>query len=300
MKLLIKTPGTCGELVQGIKGGQNFQITCPIDLFSTVILDFDLREKKDGFNRVSLLSKSELAFKKAFSYFHVKKDELPVRISTHLDIPPEKGMASSSADIVGILSGIFYHFEGKIDMEKIARMALSIEPTDGIMYPEIVVFDYLQKGLIERLAPPHPSLLKILVVDPGGAVNTLAFNRRKDLSPIRSSYSKDTEKAYRLVKEGLLRNDMNLLGEGSILSALCNQKVLFKKDLEEVIDFSIHRGAVGVNVAHSGTVFGILLPPDYHSTEELKKGLQIIFGEDHSLIFYETRLVAGGSRIERL
>jgi len=36
MKVRVKVPGTCGELVQGIKENKNFHITCPVNLFSYV------------------------------------------------------------------------------------------------------------------------------------------------------------------------------------------------------------------------------------------------------------------------
>ena len=37
-KVTVKVPGTCGELMQGIIAGVNLQISCPIDLYSTVTM----------------------------------------------------------------------------------------------------------------------------------------------------------------------------------------------------------------------------------------------------------------------
>ena len=45
-------------------------------------------------------------------------------------------------------------------------------------------------------------------------------------------------------------------------SALANQKILPKRGLLELIDFAAELGALGVNVAHSGTVAGIFFRAD--------------------------------------
>jgi uncharacterized protein involved in propanediol utilization len=55
-------------------------------------------------------------------------------------------------------------------------------------------------------------------------------------------------------------------------------------------------GAVGVNVAHSGVVLGVLLPPNYSEIENLKKEIIKIYKNNKDLIFYETKLIDGGGR----
>jgi L-threonine kinase len=78
------------------------------------------------------------------------------------------------------------------------------------------------------------------------------------------------------------------------MSALANQRILPKSHLEAIIDHVLVRGAYGVNVAHSGTVVGILLPPGREADEQLIRGLRTRFSEirDH----YSLRLTGGGPR----
>jgi uncharacterized protein involved in propanediol utilization len=55
-------------------------------------------------------------------------------------------------------------------------------------------------------------------------------------------------------------------------------------------------GAVGVNIAHSGVVLGVLLPPNYSEIKDLKKEIIKIYKDNKNLIFYETKLIGGGGR----
>ena len=61
----------------------------------------------------------------------------------------------------------------------ISKIATSIEPTDGIFCKGIVRYNHLNGQVLEHLglAPK----IKILMFDCGGKVDTLSFNRRKDL-----------------------------------------------------------------------------------------------------------------------
>ncbi|MEG3067586.1 MAG: hypothetical protein RQM95_04950 [Syntrophaceticus schinkii] len=115
--------------------------------------------------------------------------------------------------------------------------------------------------------------LGIIALDFGGVVDTLAFNNRGDLPSRNSSNESKTRQALELVKAGIARKDPVLLGRGATLSALTNQGILHKPRLEELIDFAMSHGAYGVNVAHSGTVAGVLVPPGRESDTFLVKSI---------------------------
>ena len=55
---------------------------------------------------------------------------------------------------------------------------------------------------------------------------------------------------------------MKLLGKLATTSALLNNKRLPKPYLEEIIEITTELGLPGVNVAHSGSIVGILLTQD--------------------------------------
>ena len=94
------------------------------------------------------------------------------------------------------------------------------------------------------------------------------------------------------MREGLRRRDPGRLGEGATMSALANQRILPKPNLEAIIDYALARGAYGVNVAHSGTVAGILLPPGREAEEPLVRGFRTRFREIRG--HYSLRLTGGG------
>ena len=292
-KITIKVPGTCGELVQGISENNNFQVTCPINLFSYIYLSLESNNGKE-LNNFSLPPKSRQALIKTLNYFGFNKKNISLKIKISSEIPAGKGMGSSSADIVGIILGVGFLLDKKISAGEVAKLALSIEPTDGIIYEGIVSFDYLKKGILEQIG--QPPLLDILVIDPGGCVDTLEFNQRKDLVKLRLENQKDIARALKLVKRGIRENNISFIGKGATLSALCNQNIVFKKEFEKIISISQKMGAVGVNIAHSGVVLGVLLPPNYSEIKDLKKEIIKIYKDNKNLIFYETKLIGGGGR----
>ena len=54
-------------------------------------------------------------------------------------------------------------------------------------------------------------------------------------------------------------NDLKLIGEACTLSSLANENIHKKPYLNEIIEISQNMNAYGVNIAHSGTVIGILI-----------------------------------------
>ena len=74
--------------------------------------------------------------------------------------------------------------------------------------------------------------------------------------------------AVRLIEDGIRCSDPVRIGKGATRSALANQQVLFKPRLEEVLELSEQVGAVVVNVAHSGTVIGMLFADDHLTVEQ--------------------------------
>ena len=69
-------------------------------------------------------------------------------------------------------------------------------------------------------------------------------------------------RALALIEAGIATADSDLVGRGATLSAMAYQAVLPKPQLPEVLSIAEACGAVGVNVAHSGTVIGLLFAQD--------------------------------------
>jgi len=250
MKVTVKAPGSCGELAQGTMDGKNFLITCPIDVYSEVTVITDVYTPRHAGNKVLT------AIDKTIQYLQIKGRSFYVSIKS--DLPIGKGMASSSADISATCQCIALSAGTLLTPDEIADIALSIEPTDGIFYPGIILFDHIHGSIRQYLGDVIP--MHIVIFDVGGEINTLHFNKRHDLKKLNEVNECQVRQAVYLIRKGFATKDISLIGKGATISALANQNILFKPHLEEMITIGLSWGAVGVNIAHSGTVVGVLFP----------------------------------------
>ncbi|MDT8901735.1 GHMP kinase [Anaeroselena agilis] len=250
MTATVRAPGSCGELVQGTLDGVNFLITCPVDLYAEVTV------APGPAGPAAAGDKTVTAVLRTWDYLGVARE--PFAVAARSDLPQGKGMASSSADIAAACQAAALAAGRRLAAAEIADIALAIEPTDGIFFPGIVMFDHV-RGLIRRpLGAPPP--MNVLIFDAGGRIDTLEFNRRADLAALNAVKEDVVRRAVDLVSRGLATGDCALIGQAATLSALANQAILAKPALPDVIAIAGRHGAVGVNTAHSGTVLGVLFP----------------------------------------
>ena len=245
--MVVKIPGSCGELAQGIFRNKYCMITCPIDMYTEVsVCPRTTREERE-------CSKALKAMSLTWKYLE-KHCEASLDIQSSLLVG--KGMASSSADIGAACKLAAGLVGASLSPDEIADIALLIEPTDAVFYPGIMLFDH-QKGEIRRnLGSPPP--LEIMIFDEDSEVDTLLFNQREDLEELNSIKSPQTKQAFELIIEGMNKKDADLIGRGATISSLANQIILPKRYLETIINIAEHYGALGVNIAHSGTLIGVL------------------------------------------
>ena len=237
-------PGTCGEMAQGFFRGEPLLITCPIEKFSTAIVS-------DEFTGVKNLgSKSVAMLRKVLQRFNVREFPFGVRLTSELE--RGKGMASSSADLAALAQAVALSLGKKFSPAELGQLCAEIEPTDGIFYGGVVAMNPLNGQLVKKICAQEKFL--IAVFDYGGEVNTVTFNRRSDFE-------------FPTLPDAI---DFTLMKN----SALANQKILPKRGLIELMNFATELGAVGVNVAHSGTVAGIFFHADDEFTAEKISAVQ--------------------------
>lgn len=245
-------PGSCGELAQGMLEESDVLITCPISWYSKVSIKFS--EPDDGEQEKNFKSYQAV---RAFMQKHNINKECFLSIQSSL--PRGKGMASSSADIAASVMALANAAGIAVCVDEIKAIALSLEPTDGVFLPGITAFDHIKGTVCEKLGEPPEMFLAVF--DFGGEVDTIDFNKNDWLRSLRKAQKQEFMEAYALIKEGITTQNPVLIGKGATISALSNQKVLHKPDLEKMILIGNEHGAVGVNVAHSGTVAGVLFDP---------------------------------------
>ena len=124
------------------------------------------------------------------------------------------------------------------------------------MFPGIALIDHRCGSIAESLGPPPP--MEVIVIDTGGSVDTLEFNS-VDRTARWEQIASRTDEALELVREGIRRGDAALVGRGATISARAGRPDESGRWVERASGFAAEIGAAGVNVAHSGTVVGILL-----------------------------------------
>ena len=280
----VRAPGVCGELAQGVLANTYFLVTCPVDFFSRVRVDVF---ESGGVEASEGCPKTAAAVRRTLA--HLKRAKLGVKVQVNSPIPRSKGMGSSSADLAAAIAATGLALGERIAPEAIAQIALSIEPTDGVMMPGLALFDHRAGLLRESLGPPPP--MEIVALDLGGTVDTVEFNR-VDRTRAWISVSDQSVAALRLVRRGIEEQDPALVGEGATMSAQAGQRIMRKQRLDDVIAFAQDLGAVGVNVGHSGTIMGILL--DARERRGKSSFLQAQRAFPEAEMIYHFRMLGGG------
>ncbi len=286
MLLEVLVPGSCGEIAQGWRDGQPFLITCPIGLYSRALVT-DRTSAKTGMGR-----KANLALKNTVGYMGFT--DFPLGIALESQLPTGKGMAASTADIVAIIQAVATAIDDELSPEEVAELAAGIEPTDGVFYPGVVQMNYMTGELIETYSEV-PKMI-IAMFDAGGTVNTVEFH--SDYS--NNAGNADSPQELLEAVESLAKDfSPENIGRVATISARANQKLLEKPRLEEIIEFAKDRGALGVNVAHSGTMLGLMFSPDESMKRVMDVAKEVTEKFPQMEYFSTERLIPGGWTIRQ-
>ncbi len=291
----VRVPGVCGELVQGMLNDDYYLVTCPIDYFSRVQVDL-FSEGPPGVGPpiagptvVGPENSPKAVAAVSATLAHLGREKLSGRLAISNPIPRGKGMGSSSADVVAAIAATGLALDQELSPEAVGRLALMEEPTDGVMFPGIALFDHRQGRLMEELGPPPP--MEIVALDLGGTVDTVEFNR-EDRRALWQSLRPETDQALELVRQGIKEVDPKKLGRGATLSAEANQRVLLKPQLPDVLRFAQSQDAAGVTVGHSGTIIGVLLDAKERRGKSVFRQAKESFPNAEAVLHF--RLLGGG------
>ncbi len=284
------TPGTCGELAQGLLDDRLLMVTCPVDLFATAAV-----ELSHGMGRVVAppgSPKTARAVRLSLSY--LGRGDLDARVGIESPFPRGKGMASSTADIVAAVNAVAAALGARLSAREQADLALGVEPSDGVMIPGVALFDHRHGQIAESLG--QPPRMRVLILEFAGTVHTQPFNsvdRRKLIEPQAARF----REAVELIRAGLKGGDPQLIGRGASLSTVAHQSVLPKPQLPGVLALGRDAGASGVNAAHSGTVLGLLFPDDAERVSWARR--RAWKRVPHLVSIRERRLIGGGVIVRR-
>jgi uncharacterized protein involved in propanediol utilization len=182
-----------------------------------------------------------------------------VRIES--DVPLCWGCGSSTADVLATVRATADAFDTVLPPDWIARLCVASETaSDSLMYgpARAVLFAQRRGSTLLDLGGPLPPLLVLGFNTEGNrGVETLV------LPPCR--YSAWEIEAFRpllgLLRRAVERQDAALLGRVATASTTIMQGHRPKRGMPELLRLAADVGALGVQVAHSGTVAGFLFAP---------------------------------------
>lgn len=179
------------------------------------------------------------------------------RVTLRNNAPAGIGVGTSTCDVVATIRAVADAAGRTLSALEVARLAVVAETaSDSVMLPgAVTLFAHREGRVLEVLAAALPPLLLVgCHIGPVGAVDTLGF------PPAR--YTPDEIARMNVMLGGLRhatrRSDAVLLGRIATLSARMNQRFLPVPQFTELCGIADAVGAVGVQVAHSGKVAGII------------------------------------------
>ncbi|OFV72287.1 GHMP kinase [Acetobacterium wieringae] len=287
-RVTVKTPGTCGEYIQGWYDGSPCLVSSPIDRYSRIVI-----EEGSG-NLETLKPKSRKLVEAVFSRFAIpQREKEHLQFTMTSDIPLEKGMASSTADIAGMAAGLSAYFNLGLTPKEIGALCTTIEPSDNLMFEELNLFNHISGSVLKEFEGTVAA--DILIVDFHGGIDTMTFNETQD------DYSPQDLTAFAEIvaqfEKGVRTNSLKDIGAACTRSALLNQKRLKKNYLDCLIGLSRDFGGLGTVIGHSGTVIGIMHDRVDFQKEGFIKAMKHYVPDSVYAEIYHNRLIPGGIKI---
>ncbi|XJS10953.1 hypothetical protein ACF3NG_01430 [Aerococcaceae bacterium WGS1372] len=242
-------PASCGELVQGKIGNERFLCSYAIDCYSNVTVQ---TKQNQNNHKLGDKSKSLISVLKAMNEtIHVEWDKVEVIIDN--DIPYEKGMGSSTADLAGLSIALFEFFDVEWNSDIIAKLLTRVEATDSLVYPSLTLMNPDNGESFQRFIQDKYYSVACLI--PDQAMNTVtllsAYTERKWDTKAYTALLSDTVQAFNTQSI----DNLIVVAEQS---ARLNDTILPKPFLEELLLLKATDGVIGVNVSHTGTVIGVI------------------------------------------
>ena len=183
-----------------------------------------------------------------------------VRIESN--VPPAWGCGSSTCDVLSTVRAVADAFDTTLEPHWLARLAVAAETaSDSVMFhaDRAVLFAQRRGSLLQELGGPLPRARVLgFNTDPGhGGLETLKL----PLCPYSCWEAEAFQGLLGLLRHAVEHGDPRLLGRVATASTLINQRHRPKALMPDLLKIEKAAGAVGTQVAHSGTVAGFLFEP---------------------------------------
>lgn len=184
-----------------------------------------------------------------------------------LNDPGTKGITSSTADIAATAVATAHHLGHLLDEPTLARLCVALEPTDSTLFRQLTLFDH--NTAATQIACPPPPALDLLVLESPLTLRTTDYHQLPREPGLLANASR-LQLAWEKVQQACHCGSPQLLGEAATISAIASQQLLPKPGFDALLDLVESAGLYGLNVAHSGSVVGLLLDRRRHDVEFLQ------------------------------
>ncbi|HHG9496529.1 TPA: L-threonine kinase [Citrobacter farmeri] len=278
-------PASCGELIQGWIMGSEKLVSCPVDWYSTV-------EVSTGSPLADERPLSRAMVNTLLEHWnypaHLSQD---IRISIHSTIPVAKGMASSTADIAATAVATAQHLGHQLDESTLAQLCVSLEPTDSTVFHQLTLFDHNDAST--QISCDSQPTLDLLVLESPQTLRTADYHRIPRQAGLHAG-APALKRAWEKVQEACAEQNPYRMGEAATLSAIASQMLLPKPDFDALLSLVEECDLYGVNVAHSGSVVGLMLDRQRHDVDYVKWLLAKNRLTEHWPEQHLLRMVSGG------
>jgi uncharacterized protein involved in propanediol utilization len=180
--------------------------------------------------------------------------------------PPGLGLGSSTSDVTAALRAVADCYGIRLADTELAALAVQAEhASDSVMLEHRVVLFASRSGqILEEFPQPLPDMVVVgCDTDPDrGGVDTLAM-------PPAVATPADLARFRVLLgyfRHALATRSVPLLARVAEASAVLNQRILPTREFAHLRRTARETGGLGVQIAHSGTVAGIIFDPHQRDT----------------------------------
>ncbi|WGY44951.1 GHMP kinase [Vibrio sp. ABG19] len=281
-----RCPASCGEFIQGWIGGSEKLISCPIDWFSTVSVTQG--NAASSRQRPRMRQALELALQ-SLDIPASESDGLKIEFDS--TIPVAKGMASSTADIAATIAATYRHYRQAISESELAALCVQIEPSDSTMFSRFTLFDHHRGAVTEQFDTVNN--LDVLVLESTHQLCTASYHRIARQNQLQRSGAQLQHSVVQFA-QALHSQDLYQLGHAATTSAIESQHIVMKPHFNQLLQLVEKHGLYGINLAHSGTVAGLLFDRTKHDIKAVTADINATQISQTYTCNYLCQVIAGG------
>jgi uncharacterized protein involved in propanediol utilization len=199
---------------------------------------------------------------------HLREVHVGGRLIVESDIPEGWGLGSSTGDVVAAIMAVADALEVELTEEQIGALAVESETAaDSIMFIDrCVLFAQRDGRVIEDFGGGFPSfeVLGFNTEPNSNGVDTLAFEPAKYNWQEIDRFAKLRD----IMRRAVVLQDAKLVGQVATESSEINQSYLPKLRFDDLQKLALQVGAMGLQMAHSGTVGGFMFEPGLDALDE--------------------------------